>query len=208
MFRENSDFTGYILQFTLTCISSGGPATNVTWTRNSEAVADGMRTVLNDSVNAIYTHTLTVTGRLGGHYQCIVSNNKPSSDSSNISLQGDSIHMYIVCVYVVQLLYTTVASEPTNLRLKQDGPMKIVVSWDPPSPPGHTTGYRVYYTTTQSTTEQCNSTTDTTMDISDITTITLTELTGGCYYTVFVAGLSEHLPSEEGNETIYLGMIK
>ena len=96
-FRENSDYAGYSLQFTLTCISSGGPATYVTWTRNSEAVADGMRTVLNDSVNAIYTHTLTVTGRLGGHYQCNVSNNKPSSDSSNITLQGDSIHVFCVC---------------------------------------------------------------------------------------------------------------
>ena len=206
MFKENSDYAGYIHQFTLTCISSGGPATNVTWTRNSEAVADGMRTVLNDSVNAIYTHTLNVTGRLGGHYQCIVSNNKPSSDSSNISLQGDSIHIYIVSVYVVQLLYYTVASEPTNLTLKQDGSMKITVSWDPPSPPGHTVGYRVYYTTNN--TEQCTSPADTTIDISDTTTITLTGLTGGCYYTVFVAGLSEHLPSEAENETIYLGKIQ
>ena len=112
MFRENSDFTGYILQFTLTCISSGGPATNVTWTRNSETVADGMRTVLNDSVNAIYTHTLTVTGRLGGHYQCNVSNNKPSTDSSNITLQGDSIHNYYVhCLCVcctIIILYSCI----------------------------------------------------------------------------------------------------
>ena len=91
-FRENTDYAGDIFQFTLTCISSGGPATNVTWTRNSEAVADGMRTVLVDSVNATYIHTLTVTGRLGGHYQCIVSNNKPSSDSSSITVQG---HIYI-----------------------------------------------------------------------------------------------------------------
>ena len=51
--------------------------------------------MLNDSVNAAYTHTLTVTGRLGGHYQCIVSNDKPSSDSSSITVQGD------FCIYIV-----------------------------------------------------------------------------------------------------------
>ena len=96
IFRENSNYGKGSLQFTLTCISSGGPATYVTWTRNSEAVADGMRTVLNDSVNAIYTHTLTVTGRLGGHYQCIVSNNKPSSDSSSIIIRG--ILLLFLCI--------------------------------------------------------------------------------------------------------------
>ena len=82
--------------------------------------------------------------------------------------------------------------------------MKITVSWDPPSSPGHTTGYRIYYTTIN--TGQCTSV-DPVMDISDITTITITGLTGGCYYTVFVAGLSEHLPSEAENATIFLGNI-
>ena len=33
----------------------------------------GGMTVLNDPVTAHYTHTLTVTGRLGRHYQCNVS---------------------------------------------------------------------------------------------------------------------------------------
>ena len=117
--------------------------------------------------------------------------------------------MYIVSVCVVIIiiiLYYTVASKPTNLLLKQDGPIKITVSWGPPSPPGHTVGYRVYYTTNN--TGQCTSPADTIMDISDTTTITLTGLTGGCYYTVFVTGLSEHLPSEAGNEAIYLGKIQ
>ena len=87
-FREKSKYDGGSFQFTLTCVSSGGPATNVTWTRNSETLSDGMRSVLDDSENATYTHTLIVTRRLGGHYQCNVSNNKPSSDSSAIFIQG------------------------------------------------------------------------------------------------------------------------
>ena len=88
IFRENSNNDGGSFLFTLTCISSGGPTTNVIWTRNSEVVTNGNGTVLDDSVTATYTHILTVTERLGGLYQCNVSNNKPSHDSSKITVQG------------------------------------------------------------------------------------------------------------------------
>ena len=46
---------------TLTCISTGGPATTVTWTRDSVTITEGNVTVLNDLVTAQYTHTLTLT---------------------------------------------------------------------------------------------------------------------------------------------------
>ena len=68
---------------TLTCISTGGPATSVTWTRDSVTVTEGTETVLDDPVTAQYTHTLTVTGRLGGLYTCTVANSKPSNDSAD-----------------------------------------------------------------------------------------------------------------------------
>ena len=74
-------------QLTLTCISTGGPATTVTWTRDSITVTEGTETVLDDPVTAQYTHTLTVT--TGGEYTCTVSNNKPSSDSASITLAGN-----------------------------------------------------------------------------------------------------------------------
>ena len=77
--------------FTLTCVSTGGPATTVTWTRNSEAAKGVKVTVLDDAVTAQYTHTLTVTGKLGGLYQCNVSNNKPSWDSLSLTVPGDLI---------------------------------------------------------------------------------------------------------------------
>ena len=73
-------------QLTLTCISTGGPATTVTWTRDSTTVTQGTQTVLNDPVTAQYTHTLTVT--TAGEYTCTVANNKPSSDSASTVLGG------------------------------------------------------------------------------------------------------------------------
>ena len=77
-------------QFTLTCISTGGPATTVTWTRDSEDVSGERVTVLDNAITAQYTHTLTVTGILEGLYTCTVSNNKPSMASAqlHVGFQG------------------------------------------------------------------------------------------------------------------------
>ena len=88
----NSDLNGVSPQFTLTCISTGGPATNVTWTRDSTIVTEGNKTVLNDRVAARYTHNLTVTWRLGGLYTCTVTNNKPSQNSTTFTAHG--IHYF------------------------------------------------------------------------------------------------------------------
>ena len=86
-FTEDSDLKGESPQFTLTCISTGGPATTVTWTRDSVTVLGGM-TVLDNKATATYTHTLTVTERLGGQYQCTVFNSKPSEASASFTVQG------------------------------------------------------------------------------------------------------------------------
>ena len=88
-----SDLNGPSPQFTLICISTGGPATTVTWTRDYTTVTEGTETVLNNSVTAQYIHTLTETGRVGGLYTCTVSNNKPSSASATIVLRGSSTHI-------------------------------------------------------------------------------------------------------------------
>jgi len=87
IFNVDSDLNGESPQFTLTCTSNGGPATNVTWSRDNETVSGGM-TALDDPMTAQYTHTLTVTGRLGGQYQCNVSNNKPSNGSASFTVEG------------------------------------------------------------------------------------------------------------------------
>ena len=73
-------------EFTLTCISTGGPATTVTWTRDSQTAVGTTNTVLNDKETAQYTHTLS--GTLTGEYTCSVSNNRPSADSSSYTVQG------------------------------------------------------------------------------------------------------------------------
>ena len=87
-FSVDSDLNGASPQFTLTCISTGGPATTVTWIRDSVTVTEGNETVLDNRVTSQYTHNLTVTGRLGGLYTCTVANNKPSTTSVDLHVEG------------------------------------------------------------------------------------------------------------------------
>ena len=102
-FALDSNASDSRLIFTLTCISTGGPATTVTWTRDSDTVTEGTETVLDDRVTAQYTHTLTVTGRLGGLYTCTVANDKPSQDSAQLNVQGKlcietCVHICIIII--------------------------------------------------------------------------------------------------------------
>ena len=89
-FTVDSDLNGASPQFTLTCISTGGPATTVTWTRDSSPASGDVMTVFNGNTTAPqYTHTLTVTGRLGGLYTCTVTNNRPSRKMANFTVHGN-----------------------------------------------------------------------------------------------------------------------
>ena len=92
IFTVDSDLHGASPQFTLTCISTGGPATIVAWTRDSDTVTEGTETLLDDRETGQYTHTLTVTGRLTGLYKCTVANDKPSSDSAHLVIDGKNYH--------------------------------------------------------------------------------------------------------------------
>ena len=92
-FQLTSELNATSPTFTLTCTSTGGPATTVSWTVNNTAVTENSAhsitsQVLTDAETATYTHTLTVTGRLVGEYECDVSNNKPSSSSGMLTVVG------------------------------------------------------------------------------------------------------------------------
>ena len=102
-FNLDSDLNEASPQFTLTCNSTGGPATTVTWTRDSVSVTEGTETVLDNRETSQYTHTLTVTERLGGLYTCTVANNRPTNNvtSSQLTVQGtcNIMSCVIICAH-------------------------------------------------------------------------------------------------------------
>ena len=187
-FTVDSDLNGASPQFTLTCFSTGGPATTVTWTRDSVTVTEGTETVLDNHMTAQYTQTLTVTGRLGGLYTCTVANHKPSKDSAQFTAEGIQDILIVDANTVSIYNFFPVASAPTNLVAVQEGPTNIRVSWSPPTPLGDTTGYRIYYSGGSSGSE----------DVSDGSTDNhlLIGLQNGYIYTISIVATSQHLPSE------------
>ena len=105
-FTLTVDTDGTSPQFTLTCISTGGPATTVIWTRDTTPVTEGNETVLVNPITAEYVHTLTVTGDIKGRYTCTVANNKPSNASATMECEAACIlaDIFIAVYFSPQIL--------------------------------------------------------------------------------------------------------
>ena len=99
----NSDLNGASPQFTLTCISTGGPATTVTWTRDSELVTQGTEIVLAKSSTGRYIHSLIVTTE--GDYSCSVTNTKPSNATVSLRVKGGFFYCITANMYILYLLF-------------------------------------------------------------------------------------------------------
>ena len=68
-------------EFTLTCVSRGGPATRVVWRRDGKVITENStystsQIIVNTSSIPVYNNTLRVRGREGGVYVCTVSNSR------------------------------------------------------------------------------------------------------------------------------------
>ena len=83
--------------FTLTCTSTGGPATTVTWTKGTTTLSDGTSQIVTDTVTGRYENILRVAMMDAGTYVCSVSNSR-SSATANLTVVGKNqrIHVCIV----------------------------------------------------------------------------------------------------------------
>ena len=77
--------------YTLTCVSTGGPATNVNWTRDGAAATGVTSQSVVDQAASTYHNILTVTGRQSGLYTCSVSNDRSAQPANaSLSVFGES----------------------------------------------------------------------------------------------------------------------
>ena len=183
-------------QFTLTCISTGGPATTVTWTRNSTIIAEeNIGTIVTDTTMATYKHIIIVNGRLEGLYTCSIANAVSNVISPELYVHGMTFQ-YISKVSSV--LIPLAPSAPSNVRVTQNGLNSVLVSWTA----GHmsVTGYFISYSS-----EEGGETNSLSAEESD-THITITELIAGVNYTVNLSANSSTLPSNVVTRHITLGM--
>ena len=93
-FELTSELDSTTPTFTITCTSTGGPVTTVTWMRDGEVLTENGNYIITSWTRlhpeyAIYAHTLMVTGRLVGEYECKLSNIKAPSSSGNLTVEGE-----------------------------------------------------------------------------------------------------------------------
>lgn len=93
-----SGISGSNPPFTLTCVSTNLPPTTVEWTLNGKKY-NNFTTILNNPETTQYTHTLTVSERIGGNYTCSIFAFNESSVSSAFGL--DYFNVYGMCLYVL-----------------------------------------------------------------------------------------------------------
>ena len=141
-FTANTDLNGPSPQFTLTCISTGGPATTVTWTRDSQEISEGNASVINDQIIAEYTHTLTVTGRSEGRYKCLVTN-KNSGGQRQFDVLGKQA--LLCCAHIYHHKTYFPAPSPPSLSVSRRGENSVLVMWTKGEM--DVTNYTIYYWT-------------------------------------------------------------
>ena len=105
--------------------------------------------MLDDAETTQYTHTLTMTGSIDGPntYQCTVSNNKPSQDTANTTVQGMYMRGIVYAKTIIistqsllAILYNGLLGSPSYLVLIGEEDVEYVsqdeeyatveVSWD------------------------------------------------------------------------------
>ena len=79
-FTLNTEPGADVPEFTISCLTHGGPATTVNWTVNGVTVQEDSdhetsQLIVSTSFNSVYDNRLRVRGRRSGTYNCTVSNN-------------------------------------------------------------------------------------------------------------------------------------
>ena len=83
-------------EFTVTCRTEGGPATNVSWVRIGGLPEDYEQSqiILDTSQNSVYENRLRVRGRESGRYLCGIDN-ELSSRGGHLKINGLCIPIYV-----------------------------------------------------------------------------------------------------------------
>ena len=92
---------------TLTCTSTGGPATTVTWTKDEAVITPNsthqQTQMIVDSVEGIYQNTLTIAQSVAERniydtrYNCMVENSRGKSNRT-MYLYGENMGLLLMCM--------------------------------------------------------------------------------------------------------------
>ena len=152
-FTLHTDPEVSVPEFTLSCLTRGGPATYVHWSKShksfdlTELSNNTNQIILDPSKNSVYDNKLRATGRNHSIYMCIITNINPVMAMASLEVTGVWIDQlrtlvsflsYAIKVAGKPTYLTAVASHSNNTHVN------ITVAWVSPGDPV-THGYVIYY---------------------------------------------------------------
>ena len=191
-------------EFTIICLTEGGPATTVLWRRPNGAglVQQGdsdheTSQIVVDTRNSTYENRLRVRGREGGQWLCSVRNNiKDNSILRQLSVQGMYVNMCMKYCIVHPGINSLVVGEPTSLSVTNQlnsTHVNCTVTWELPmdwdKPKTRVTGYAIYYQA------KGGAVSSVMVSGGDTERYLLNGLQRGVTYNISIVALSRHLPS-------------
>ena len=192
-FTLHTELRASVPEFTISCLTHGGPATIVSWTVfpvQEDIDYETSQVILDTSHNSVYDNRLRVRGRRAGTYYCriIASFNKSHAlAESSETIEG------IIIPYLDSSISTiiTAAGEPTTLKANTSNSpcthVNVSVSWE--SPGGDVSGYMIYYKT------EGGPVISDKVSGGERDTHSLDGLQRGVTYCISILALSQHLPS-------------
>ena len=150
-FTLHTELRASVPEFTISCLTHGGPASIVGWTVDGVKVNidhETSQVILDTSLNSVYDNRLRVRGRRTGTYYCIII---ASFNKSHALAESSETIAGIIIPYLDSSISTiiTAAGEPTTLKANISNStcthVNVPVSWE--SPGGDVSGYMIYYQT-------------------------------------------------------------
>ena len=207
-------------EFTIICLTEGGPATTVSWRRpNGAIVQQGdsdyeTSQIIVDTSNSVYENRLRVRGREGGLWLCSVRNNindyfhnLRNSVVASLTVEGMYYNVCIELFFIIVLLDSSVTGEPTSLSITSQSNsthVNITVTWALPdhwnSLSQRVTSHLIYY-------QAKGGAVSSVMVSGETERYLLNGLHRGLTYNISIVALSRHLPSPlVGPVTLIPGM--
>ena len=138
-------------QFTLTCVSRGGPATQVMWRRDGKEITENStystsQIIVDTSRIAVYNNTLRVRGREGGVYRCAVTNSQSLSLGVTAKLTLSCKWLYPRYFYGSLFMLNQIHQlHQISLYTTYKSPSTVLLEWMFSDPVVGDTMYTVYY---------------------------------------------------------------
>ena len=191
-FTLHTELRASVPEFTISCLTHGGPATIVSWTVfpvQEDIDHESSQVILDTSHNSVYDNRLRVRGRRAGTYYCRII----ASFNKSHALAESSETIAGIIPYLDSSISTiiTAAGEPTTLKANISNSntthVNVNVSWE--SPGGDVSGYMIYYQT------EGGPVISDKVSGGERETHSLDGLQRGVTYNISILALSQHLPS-------------